>query len=383
MRRRKGDGTVERLPSGRYRARLHDAVGNRIPLGTFADEQTAAAVLNAARARLTDERPQVCGGITLREYGGQWLDRREASGYRAAKGDRNRWHAHIDSDPIGDIAVEGIHPATVREWIERRSRARAQKGRDHAKHPKRRCARQTLQNALNLLRVCLESAVPSLLKANPARGVRVPRRPEDDAAAMRRPWTWLDEPEQTQLLAAIPIPERWAVQFAIGSGLRRGEQQALPATSIRPAGPRPHIVVQYGGHGKPTKTGKPRTIPLLPLAADAWERWSTAKAAEIRSTGLAFPTVRGERWRGSRRGWVRWLAASGVKGQEGPQVTWHSLRHTCASMLVSGCWGSAWSLEEVRGMLGHSSISVTERYAHLAQSALFRAAERLKPTSSP
>ncbi|MFA4900860.1 MAG: site-specific integrase [Brevundimonas sp.] len=381
MRRRKGDGSIELLPSGRYRARIHDPSGNFPSLGTFADRPTAEAVLNAARARFVEAAP-ACGGITLREYGKEWLRRREASGYRAAHDDCNRWKAHVDNDTIADLAVEAIHPATVREWIDRRAGARVQKGRCHKKAGKRRCARQTLQNALNMLRVCLESAVPSLLKSNPARGVRVPRRPEDNAAAMRRPWTWLDEAEQAILLAAIPEPERWVVQFAIGSGLRRGEQQALPAANIR-TGERPHIVVQFGGHGKPTKTKRPRTIPLLPVAADAWARWSSTKASEIKSSGLAFPTVRGERWKGTRRGWHRWLTSAGVKGQEGPPVCWHSLRHTCASMLVSGCWGSAWSLEEVCGLLGHSSISVTERYAHLAQSALFRAAARLSSTSVP
>jgi integrase len=377
LRRRKGDGSVERLPSGKYRARIHDPSGNFVSLGTFDDERIAEDALQAASARFT-KADLSSGGMTLKEYGTEWLKRRELSGYRSARGSKNLWHAHIETDQIADLAVESIQPADVREWIDRRSGVRVQRGRCHSKRPNRRCARQTLQNALNLFRVCLESAVPSLLKSNPARGVRVPRRPEDNVAATRRPWTWLDEDEQRRLLESVPVPERWVVQFAIGSGLRRGEQQALPAFNIRADGPRPCIIVQYGGHNKPVKNTKPRTIPLLPLAAEAWANWSKAKASEIKSSGLAFPTVMGERWKGTRRGWPRWLKKSGVKGQEGPSVTWHSLRHTCASMLVSGAWGSAWSLEEVKGMLGHSSIAVTERYAHLAASALFRAADRLR-----
>ena len=52
------------------------------------------------------------------------------------------------------------------------------------------------------------------------------------------------------------------------------------------------------------------------------------------------------------------------------RVRWHDLRHTCASSLIAGWWGRRWSLEEVKGLLGHSSVKITERYAHLADSVL-------------
>lgn len=40
----------------------------------------------------------------------------------------------------------------------------------------------------------------------------------------------------------------------------------------------------------------------------------------------------------------------------------HDLRHTCAAWLVS----AGIPLTEVRDLLGHSTIQMTERYAHLA-----------------
>jgi Phage integrase family len=56
-------------------------------------------------------------------------------------------------------------------------------------------------------------------------------------------------------------------------------------------------------------------------------------------------------------------------------VRWHDLRHTFASSLVAGVWGGdAWRLDEVRDLLGHSSVTVTEQYAHLAPSALAKSA---------
>lgn len=80
-----------------------------------------------------------------------------------------------------------------------------------------------------------------------------------------------------------------------------------------------------------------------------------------------------------------YLAAAGItRGAQETSIVWHSFRHTCAAALVSGMWGRSWSLEEVKGLLGHESISTTERYAHLADSALRKAAaETRKPAVSP
>ena len=49
-----------------------------------------------------------------------------------------------------------------------------------------------------------------------------------------------------------------------------------------------------------------------------------------------------------------------------PDVTLHTLRHTCASRLVQG----GMDLYRVKEWLGHSSITVTQRYAHLSPTHL-------------
>lgn len=51
----------------------------------------------------------------------------------------------------------------------------------------------------------------------------------------------------------------------------------------------------------------------------------------------------------------------------------HDLRHTCASWLVM----SGVPLYEVRDILGHASITQTERYSHLAHENLAAAIGRL------
>ena len=52
------------------------------------------------------------------------------------------------------------------------------------------------------------------------------------------------------------------------------------------------------------------------------------------------------------------------------RVRFHDLRHTCASHLVMGTWDITLSLMETAQWLGHSSLSVTQRYAHLCPDRL-------------
>ena len=51
----------------------------------------------------------------------------------------------------------------------------------------------------------------------------------------------------------------------------------------------------------------------------------------------------------------------------------HDLRHTCAAWLVS----MGVPLTEVRDLLGHSTVKMTERYAHLAPENVRAAVEQL------
>jgi len=94
----------------------------------------------------------------------------------------------------------------------------------------RKIARNTCQNALNMLRRCLERARETgLIKTNPAFGLSLPNRQEDLRAATRDNWTWLSLDEQNELLDAITTEERFIVQFALWTGLRKMEQFALRA----------------------------------------------------------------------------------------------------------------------------------------------------------
>ncbi|NCC26249.1 MAG: hypothetical protein EOM25_13805, partial [Deltaproteobacteria bacterium] len=61
------------------------------------------------------------------------------------------------------------------------------------------------------------------------------------------------------------------------------------------------------------------------------------------------------------------------------KVTFHTLRHTCASWLVM----AGESLFKVGKLLGHSQIKTTERYSHLAPDGLKDTMATLEAISRP
>ncbi len=133
-------------------------------------------------------------------------------------------------------------------------------------------------------------------------------------------------------------------------------------------------MVRYGSRGKATKSGKKRRVPLIPRAVEVMTQWleRLPSYAPDNDMKLAFPTPRGcRRGKGKTpKAWQSFLDAAEL----GRNFRWHDLRHTCGSSLVAGWWGRAWRMEEVRDLLGHSTVRVTELYAHLAPSVLSQAA---------
>lgn len=109
--------------------------------------------------------------------------------------------------------------------------------------------------------------------------------------------------------------------------------------------------------GQHTKNGKRRVVPLNDHALSALRaqrEWVEANCPDAR---WVFASVSGRRIGGLQKGF---RAACSRVGIEDFRI--HDLRHTFASWLVM----EGVSLYVVRDLLGHSSVSVTERYAHLS-----------------
>ncbi len=202
-----------------------------------------------------------------------------------------------------------------------------------------------------------------VIKENPARGVaRLPEGRQTRflslgeigalGAAMRR----AEEAGENPVALA-------AVRFLLLSGCRRMEALALPlawvdagAGCIRFRDAKGFRAREVGGR-----------VELRPLGAAALR----ALAAVPRPEGCrwAFPAARGEgHLVGLPRVLERLCARAGLQ-----DVTVHVLRHSFAATAA----GLGFSELTIAGMLGHRMPGVTARYAHVPDSALVAAADRI------
>jgi integrase len=369
-------GSVEQLESGRWRVRMTLAGVGRKTIDTFDTREEA----EAQRAIMADilQKEELFKGKTILDFGKEVLTQRELAGHISDPGsDWSRWKHHFATDEIAARPLRSVRDIHVEDWLERLSI----KG----------LSRQTRIHCLNLMRIIMHKAKKRrFIKENPCIGVRI-----EVEKRTQEPWTFATPEEQDALIAATPKPLDCIIEFSIGTGLRSGEVAALRLADVHLDGADPYITVRYGGPpAKPTKWGRIRRVPLFGRGMMAMRRWLDGLPlyAPNNPDGIAFPAAEG----GFRNHdhLLRWSVWKGspARGKPGDRnyhsptqgvveragitrpFRWHDLRHTCASSLISGWWGRQWTLKEVCDLLGHRSITTTERYAHLADTALKQAA---------
>ncbi|MCA9687245.1 MAG: tyrosine-type recombinase/integrase, partial [Myxococcales bacterium] len=127
------------------------------------------------------------------------------------------------------------------------------------------------------------------------------------------------------------------------------------------------------------KGNKDRLVPLGRPGAEALQAWleHRAELATARSPSQAlFLGARGGRLsvRSARDLVYRRCRQSGARAVVGP----HGLRHSFAThLLQSGC-----DLRSIQAMLGHASLSTTQRYTHLDMGRLFELYEQAHPRAN-
>jgi integrase len=319
---------------------------------------------------------------TFAEYAARVLDQREEEGIRGIVSERNRFQVHVSTAPFADKPLDEIRPRDISEWL----RLMAQKEASDTRGV-RKLSRATVQRSVALVSAVFGAARDAeLVEINPCIGVKLRKRA--DESATKEVETFLTVEEQRALATCEQIPEadRLAIRFAIATGLRQGEQFNLELGDLHLDDEAPSVFVRYGSkrNGKklPPKSGRTRRVPILPDGVDAARRWLELLPAFCPDNpdGLVFPTPSGKRrgvgkplGRVSVNGrnacaWKHALRTAGVRN-----CRWHDLRHTCASNLVTGALGRRWTLEEIRPLMGHSSINMTQRYSHVGEDALKRA----------
>jgi integrase len=340
--------------------------GDSVQVGHSATKVVARPTVPKARSRVVG----AAGALTVSEWGARWLDRRAREGVRAIGDDRARWRVHVEPTAWALAPLRDVTRSDAREWLA----ALSVKSSSNPTHKTRRpLSALTVRNVLNLVRRAFGDALEEgLIDVNPFTGLRVKRTRH---ATTSEPWTVLLPAEQKAIVPALVDSSRFLVMFALGTGLRQGEQWALRLVDLHLEVPDPYVLVRFGSPGQPTKGGRPRKVPIFGMALDALRSWLPVLEHTENPLGLVFPGRGGaHRSKGRPLGRAAWAIVERIAGRP---VRWHDLRHTCATSLLAGWWGAKWSLDEVRAMLGHSSVKVTERYAHLVDDALTRAAQRM------
>jgi len=106
-----------------------------------------------------------------------------------------------------------------------------------------------------------------------------------------------------------------------------------------------------------TKARKERLVPLNQDAREALLRRFRYRATHCPATPWVFCTKGGERVRSVKSSYTRACKAAGLSG-----FHFHDLRHTCGSWLTQ----AGVPASHIASVLGHSTVRMTERYAHVA-----------------
>jgi integrase len=216
--------------------------------------------------------------------------------------------------------------------------------------------RKTLNNHLTVLRRMLVIATEwRLIKAVPPIRWLDPPTPEFD---------FLDFDEADQLIASADDEWRPMITVALRTGLRLGELLGLRWTDVDLDAGRLLVrqAVARGVVGTP-KNGRSREVPLsdqATLALRQLPRRGKLVFCAPNGTLLTKGACKWPLWRALRRAGLR-------------RVGWHALRHSFASHLVM----RGAPLKTVQELLGHSTIEMTMRYAHLSPDARREAVQLL------
>lgn len=391
-------------------------------LGSFDTDELAQQHIDATVDLDAGKAPD-----SVRLYGAAFMVEREASGeIRGYESEASTWNNHVcwvHPDPdkpkpkdvveakFADWPLKRVRTPDVTAHLLAVSRKRktiVRSTRDGVQRVKGETTlgQAAVQQVRRLLYAVFQAAVDEgKLTANPVAGAKLPKF-ENDADEEEDEWTFLFVEEIAALFASIEaiVPKdtrkllssklAWLEQrrafyravyaLAVYGGLRQGEIFGLHWEDIqleqRGGGDRRNTVqvrrTRIMGRKPKTKSSR-RSVPMLaPLRAalEAWRR----HGGVVKTHGKVFPADRAAGGRKPKEigGYfsksydAAWETRFRKLCTDREYVTFHDLRHTCASHLVMGTWGMPLLEFEVGQWLGHADSKTTKRYMHLAPGSL-------------
>lgn len=247
----------------------------------------------------------------------------------------------IIQDWVGQKAAEKITPLEMERWLHDRSKTPA-----------------TFNRYKALLSLTFKLGERNgKVTVNPARMIR--QRREDNARL--RYMEWSEEGKLREYIMS-KWPYNWsAVEVALNTGMRFSEQFNLRWTDID--FDRKVVTLDK------TKNGNSRHIPLNERAMSA------LLTAQSLSNGQPWVFLNHV---GTRMADIRFWFNQAIEAVKIEGVTWHTLRHTFASRLIM----AGVDIRTVQELLGHKTLTMTLRYAHLSPAHNLAAVERLCNTQN-
>ena len=152
------------------------------------------------------------------------------------------------------------------------------------------------------------------------------------------------------------------IYLGVSTGLRRGELVNLHWSDVDLEN---KFLTVRNRDGFKSKSGHERSVPLAGDAVKALKRFQERKGDD--SDGPVIVDRNGDPVKPNRitKRFKTFVEKAGLS----KRLRFHSLRHTCASWLsMKGV-----PLRVIQAIMGHSEISVTERYSHLQPEVMTRA----------
>jgi integrase len=331
-------GSVDRRPSGRYRARHREHPCGPQKSRSFVKKADAQRFLTQVEHQLLTgtHSPRSAGQITLADYATEYCSRRH---WRAQTADRKERELRIHVLPaLGSIPLANLTRARIETWAAGLDLAPSSVHTVHA----------TLSAILNA--AVSDGRIPR----NPAAGAHLP--PVIDA-----PVRILEPAEIGALADEVPEAFRAAVIVAAGTGLRQGELFGLTKCNIDWL----HQTLQVRQQLISPSSGLPVLAPVKSKNSN-------------RCIGLSLVTLDALARHLSRYGtgpndvvfhlngrYVSRSAGSKLLTRAGlsvglSNVGWHDLRHFKASTLLSHGVNPAYVAER----MGHDVATLLRTYSH-------------------
>ncbi len=315
-----------RAAAERWARKIESEIDDRREVPTAAESRTTVAeVLDAYAAEALD---RLAWAPTVRAYLGWWKTR------------------------IGSLLIRNVRREDVRQGLAALEAGQGISGQSVSGSTRRRY--------LAALRAALTWAESrELITVNVARGAARKGRDVEPPGRTR----YLDDAERARLLEAVDAEQDQRlsalVRLALYTGMRQGELTGLRWSQVD---------LGRGLASLPrTKSGYPRSVALSRPAVEL--------LTEVRRRRSLSPFVFGHpgmRMRSApafpRLAWDRAVAAAGLW-----DFRFHDLRHSFASYLLS----AGATLPELAAALGHRSLQMVSRYAHLERAHAATLAERV------